>query len=319
MSNTFSTSRLSRLASEAGFHACGVARADAVDEQASASFRRWIEEGHNAGMGYMAANADKRLNPVMLLDGAKSVIVCALNYYPRTLLDSDQLQFAYYAYGQDYHDVIRTRLTILAEALGLYDVRARGGGDGGGYRALICCDTVPVLERYWAWKSGVGWIGKNTNLIIPGCGSFFFLGLIITELEFSDYGVPQKERCGRCEKCVEACPTGALYAPYTLDANKCLSYLTIENRGEIPGKYAGALDKYIYGCDRCQNACPHNCKAVATDVEELEPSEEFLSMSEENWDNLTEEDFRRLFKRSAVKRAKFEGLKRNVETIKQKK
>ncbi len=269
-------------------------------------------------MAYMAGNVEKRLNPSLLLPSARSVIVVAMNYYPEKRLRDDQVQFAYYAYGKDYHDVVRSRLMKLAASLSIYDIRHREGAACAGssaYEGLVCCDTVPVLERYWAWRSGIGWIGKNSSLIIPHAGSYFFLGVILTSLEFTEYDVPISNYCGNCENCLKACPTGALCAPYSLDASKCLSYLTIENRGPIPPAYAAKMGNMVYGCDQCQRCCPHNRFATPTEVEEFTPSEEFMTMTAEKWRCLSEEDYRRLFSGSAVKRAKYTGLRRNIDLL----
>ena len=281
-----------------GFSACGIARADKVDEKNAQAFRTWIQSGKNASMQYMENYEEKRLDPRLLLPGAKSIIVVALNYFPKERLADDQLQFAYYAYGKDYHDVMKAKLQELTSLI-----------EG---EHKICCDTVPMLDRYWAYQAGLGWIGKNTNLIIPHAGSFFFLGEIITTATFDTYNSPMPNHCGTCENCLHACPTGALTAN-GLDANRCLSYLTIENRNAIPDAEAEAMGNYIYGCDRCQLICPHNRFAQATDIEEFSPSEEFLKMTPDDWKQLTEEDYRRLFKGSAVKRAKYAGLKRNID------
>ncbi len=312
---------INRLKAEAlslGFYACGVARSGEVDKNVSEAFSLWLEKGRHGEMAYMADNRDKRLDTNLLLTDAKSVIVVAMNYYPRQLLNNSQLQFAYYAYGKDYHDVMRKRLKKLAEICSIRDVRHRAESHENvekKYQGLICCDTVPVLERYWAWKAGIGWIGKNNSLIIPNAGSFFFLGIIITELEFTDYATPMQNLCGKCENCLKACPTGALSEPFLLDASKCLSYLTIEYHGDIPEVYASKMNNTVYGCDRCQQCCPHNRFATPTEIEEFNPTDEFLNMTDQDWINLTEEDYRRIFKGSAVKRAKYAGLKRNIDAI----
>ncbi len=299
-----------------GFSSCGVAVAEEVDADTQSRFSSWLESGNNASMSYMERNTDKRLDPRLLLPSAKSVIVVALNYYPGHLLASDQYQFAYYAYGKDYHDVMRTRMSDFAHSLGIRDVRdKKSSADDYGFEGLVCCDTVPMLDRYWAWKSGIGWIGKNTSLIIPGSGSFFFIGEIITEMEFLDYDSPVKSHCGKCSRCINACPTGALCEPYILDAHKCLSFLTIENRDSLPEGLSSKMGNCIYGCDRCQLACPHNSFVKPTEVTEFVPSDEFLSMQVADWQQLTQEDYQTLFKDSAVKRAKYEGLKRNIDEL----
>lgn len=302
-------SEVARIASEIGFTACGVARAERIDPTHACAFHEWLGEGHHADMHYMANHEDLRLDPRKLLPGAKSIICVALNYYPRHLLSPQQLQFAYYAYGHDYHEVMRRKLRRLASALGL-DTDSD---------AKLCCDTVPMLDRYWAWRAGLGWIGRNKNLILPQAGSFFFLGEIITRLSFDRYAEPMSDRCGSCSRCVDACPTGALHqhpsGSTTLDARRCLSYLTIENRSDIPADTASAMGRCIYGCDRCQLACPHNRFATPSDIDEFCPTAEFLAMQPTDWSTLTPERYRSLFKGSAVKRAKFEGLRRNIDHV----
>ena len=313
---SYDTAVLKSEAARLGFSACGVAIADRVGEKVSAAFNNWLACGFNADMRYMEANHEKRLDPRLLLPGAKSVVVVAMNYYPSKFIKEEQPQFAYYAYGKDYHDVMKSRLEHLASVLGVVDVRyVKEKEDFSGKNlGLICCDTVPMLDRYWAWQAGIGFIGKNTSLIIPGKGSYFFLGEIITDRSFTSYDQPLEFHCGRCEQCLHACPTGALGEPYRIDASKCLSYLTIENRGVIPDEYAGKMGDCIYGCDRCQQACPHNRFATPTSIKELEPSEELLSMTADDWKQLTKDGYQRLFRGSAVKRAKYDGLKRNIDT-----
>lgn len=312
---SYDTAVLKSEAARLGFSACGVAVADHVGEKVSAAFNNWLACGFNADMRYMEGNQEKRMDPRLLLPGAKSVVVVAMNYYPSKFIKEEQPQFAYYAYGKDYHDVMKSRLEHLASVLGVVDVRyVKEKEDfSGKHLGLICCDTVPMLDRYWAWRAGLGFIGKNTSLIIPGKGSYFFLGEIITDLSFTSYDQPLESHCGRCEQCLHACPTGALGESYRIDASKCLSYLTIENRGAIPDEYAGKMGDCIYGCDRCQQACPHNRFAAPTSIEELEPSEELLSMTADDWKQLTKDGYQRLFRGSAVKRAKFDGLKRNID------
>ena len=316
MSTQLTIERLKAEAERFGFSACGVARCTFVEGSVASAFSEWVSAGHHGSMTYMEGNMDKRLNPCLLLPSARSVIVVVLNYYPERRLEENQLQFAYYAYGKDYHDVMQSRMGQLADALSIYDVRKRKDGDdtgGDAHEGLVCCDTVPVLERYWAWKAGIGWIGKNNSLIIPHAGSYFFLGVILTSLEFTEYGVPMSNYCGNCDNCLNACPTGALNAPYCLDASKCLSYLTIENRDPIPAEYATKMGNTVYGCDRCQQCCPHNRFATPTSVPEFSPSDEFMTMTSEKWHHLTEQDYRRIFKGSAVKRAKYAGLRRNID------
>lgn len=293
-----------------GFSACGVAPAAPVDKAVTENFYRWIADGNHAEMGYLANHIEKRLDPTLLMEGAQSVVSVALNYYPTQLLDSSrQYEFAWYAYGQDYHDVMKTRLTDLVKAL-LADVE-------GEVRYRLFCDTAPVLERYWAWRCGLGWIGKNTQLIIPRAGSAFFLGEIILDRAFTAYDKPMKNRCGTCTRCLEACPTGALVKPYTLEASRCLSYLTIEYRGDtLLAETARAMGNCVYGCDRCQQTCPWMRFARPTEVAEFCPKPEFLQLDYAALQSLSVEDYRQIFRGSAVKRAKYEGLMRNVKAVK---
>lgn len=307
---SLSTSLLKTSAARLGFSACGVAPAAPVGKHVAEHFHRWISEGKQAGMAYLANNMEKRLDPTQLVEGAQSVVSVALNYYPAKMLDaSRQYEFAWYAYGQDYHDVMKARLTQLAEAL-LAEVEGEVN-----YR--LFCDTAPVLERYWAWQCGLGWIGKNTQLIIPHAGSAFFLGEIIIDRPFTSYDHPMESRCGTCTRCLNACPTGALARPYTLDAARCLSYLTIEHRGNsLPSEAVRAMGNCIYGCDRCQQACPWMRFARPTEVREFSPKPEFADLTHNALQSLSIEEYRHIFRGSAVKRAKYEGLMRNVLAVK---
>lgn len=290
-----------------GFDVCGIARAGEVEEPFRAALEKWLAQGKQAGMVYMANHEAMRLDPHLLMENARSIVCVALNYYPQTLLKEEQYRFAWYAYGKDYHDILKKKLRALLDA-----IRRKAPGTNG----RVCCDTAPVLERYWAWKAGLGWIGKHTQLIVPQAGSTFFLGELLLDTELC-YDAPQPDRCGNCTRCLAACPTHALEAPYRLDAGRCLSYLTIEHREELPPEAAEKLGNCIYGCDRCQQHCPWN-RFRPTHEAELQPSASFLSMKPEEWDTLSEERYRELFKGSAVKRAKYEGLMRNIRAIQKK-
>lgn len=296
------TQQIKAEALRLGFSACGVAPASSIDEETRRHFTAWLTKGKHAEMHYMANHQEKRLDPRLLVEHTRSVISVALNYYPARTLHPDQYQFAWYAYGKDYHDVMKEKLhSLYAFICSLTPAQGR-----------VFCDTAPVLERYWAQQAGLGWIGKHTQLILPQAGSCVFLGEIFLDIELA-YDSPQDTRCGNCTRCLEACPTGALEAPHQLNATKCLSYLTIENRGEIPAEYATQLGEKVYGCDECQKACPWNRFARPCTTPQLQPSEEFMSMQEEQWHSLTEQEYRALFKGSAVKRAKYEGLCRNIK------
>ena len=287
-----------------GFDVCGFACADEVDTQARDTYRRWLDEGKQAQMDYLGNYLDLRDNPARLYPGARTVICVALNYYPARLQPRDNPQFAYYAYGLDYHEVMRDKLRQLAAFVTTLS------GDPG----RVCCDTAPVLERYWAWQCGIGWIGHHTQLVIPYMGSAFFLGEILLNLPADQYDAPMDKGCGNCTRCRDACPTHAL-TPEGLDARRCLSYLTIENRGEIPAEAATKMFPYFYGCDRCLRACPHLRTATPTTEEAFAPSSELQTMTDADWLHLDVEQYRRLFKGSAVKRAKYEGLARNLAAI----
>jgi len=294
-----------KLAREQGFSACGFARAEPVKKEAVLAYRQWIDGGLNFSMHYMENYQAVRDNPTLLLDDARTVISFALNYYPEKLQPSTAPQFSYYAYGRDYHDVVRDRLRIVAG-----EITARTG-----CRCRVCVDTAPIRERYWAQQAGIGFIGRNNQLIIPGKGSYFFLGEIVTTLSLQP-DKPCSANCGTCRRCIDACPANALPGNYgALDARRCLSCLTIEHRGELPEKMAEKLGNRVYGCDACQQACPHNSHATPTAVEEFTPSEEFLHISYESMGKMTEDDYRRIFRRSAVKRAKYSGLMRNYASI----
>ena len=252
-------------------------------------------------MDYMAHNIDKRLDPCLLMPGVKSIVCVALNYAPAERMPEGELQFAAYALGQDYHDIVKSRLHALAARLNITT-----------YRAF--CDTAPVLERYWAAQAGLGWLGRNHQLIIPHAGSMFFLGELFLDIKL-DYDKPMPSRCGTCHACLDACPTGALCSDGTFRSSSCLSYLTIENRDGIPPEYADKMGNTVYGCDRCQDACPHNRFATPTTEPQLHPKPELLQMKRTDWQQFTVEQYRSLFKGSAVKRTKYEGLMRNINCV----
>lgn len=299
MSSRLSSERIKAEAKALGFFACGIAKAEAVSPDCADKFRHWLDTGRHAGMDYMARNADKRLDPCLLMPGVKSIVCVALNYAPAERMPDGELQFAAYALGQDYHDIVKSRLHSLAARLNITE-----------YRAF--CDTAPVLERYWAAKAGLGWLGRNHQLIIPHAGSMFFLGELFLDIKL-DYDKPMTPRCGTCNACIDACPTGALAPDGTFCSSRCLSYLTIENRGGIPPEYADKMGNTVYGCDRCQDACPHNRFATPTTEQQLHPKTELLQMKRADWQHLTVEQYRCLFKGCAVKRAKYEGLMRNID------
>ena len=290
-----------------GFSACGVAPAEAVNETVSNAFCHWHSHGMQAGMNYMGNHLEKRLDPRLLVEGTRSIVSVALNYYPARFLREDQYQFAWYAYGKDYHDIMKARLTALQEYISAHSPLP--------LQSRIFCDTAPILERYWAWRAGLGWIGKNTQLIIPHAGSCFFLGEIFLSAEADEYDRPLKSRCGNCTRCLDTCPTKALEAPFLLNSGRCLSYLTIEHREAIPPAEGKKTSNKIYGCDECQKACPWNRFSTPCQTPKLQPTDAFMQMEKENWHALTEEQYRVIFKGSAVKRAKYTGLMRNIHQV----
>jgi epoxyqueuosine reductase len=292
-----------------GFSACGMARAGKVDEKHWQYFDHWLKEGCNASMAYMTNYREIRLDPRLLLEGAETVVSVAMNYYPKKELSTSQYQFAWYAYGKDYHSVLKNRLSLLLQKL------RESTGLGERLKGRICCDTAPILERYWAMQAGLGWIGRNTQLIVHGQGSCFFLGELLLNAG-TNYDAPSEPGCGDCTKCLSACPTHAIGDMANtnggLDARRCLSYWSIEHRGELPSDISRKMGHYVYGCDRCQKACPHNRCAQPTKIAELQPSEDFMHMRPTDWNNLTVERYKVLFKDSAVKRVKYDGLMRNI-------
>lgn len=297
-------SLIKQRALELNLDACGIARVHAVSPAAAQRYRDWLNSGGNGCMDYAARYLDVRDNPQLLLEGARSIIIVAMNYYPTHFQPSSAPQFAYYAYGRDYHEVMRDRLQQLAAHL-----RELGGGE-----TRCCVDTAPLRERYWAVEAGVGFVGRNNALIIPGKGSFFFLGAIITTLELIA-DEPCHLTCGDCGACEQACPGGALRDGKPVDASRCISCLTIEYRGELPEWTREAMGNRIYGCDECQRVCPHNRNAVPSAVTELQPSEEFLTLTADKILNMNQAEFSRLFSHSAVKRTKLAGLQRNMQHI----
>lgn len=304
MSISISSQQLKAEAQRLGFSACGMAMADKVDNVTTESFKAWLAEGCQADMSYLCRYEEQRFDPRLLIDHPQTIISVALNYSPKIELPTEEYQLAWYAYGKDYHEVMKEKLNQLLDFLKTnYNINGRA-----------FCDTAPILERYWAWRAGLGWIGKHTQLIIPKAGSCFFLGELIVDLPADRYDEPQKAHCGNCTRCLEACPTKALEKPFKLNANKCLSYLTIEHRGEFNPEVADVIGKHIYGCDECLKACPWSRFKMPTTVCEFAPSDALLQMKKNDWHTLSLESYQKLFKGSAVKRAKYEGLMRNINT-----
>lgn len=291
-----------------GFSFIGIARAEQMDEEAR-RLESWLSQGHQGQMAYMANYFDKRTDPRKLVEGARSVISLMYNYYTDTRQEDETApKISTYAYGKDYHGVIKSKLRALLDFI------SQEIGEVSG-RCFV--DSAPVLERDWARRSGLGWMGKNTMLIHPKAGSFFFLAELIIDLELA-YDDPIKDFCGTCRRCIEACPTSAISPQgYFLDASRCISYLTIELREALPPEFKGQMDNWMFGCDICQEVCPWNRFSKKHQEPEFEASPELMNMEKEDWEELTEEVFRQLFRHSAVKRTGYTGLKRNIQFLKE--
>lgn len=314
--NSKLSTEIKQEALKLGFTKCGIAQAKAVDEWTATQYKQWIAEEKCASMDYMRNNIEKRLDPRMLMDGVKSIVCVALNYAPAQFMPEKEWQLAAYAYGQDYHYIVKNKLRQLAQHFGFHEITPENSttsnDDAIHYR--VFCDSAPILERYWAVQAGLGWMGKHHQLIVPKAGSMFFLGELFLDIELS-FDTPMKRHCGNCKACIEACPSGAIQLDSSLDANKCLSYQTIENRGELAEGVAKDMGDMFYGCDRCLRACPWNRFSKPNDTPELQPKTELLEMTRDKWMNLSLENYQKLFKKSAVKRAKYEGLMRNIRAI----
>lgn len=295
-------------AKELGFQFCGISKADFLEEEAP-RLEQWLNQNMHGKMGYMSNHFDMRLDPRKLVEGAKSVISLLYNYYPtEDLSTSSHYKIAKYAYGEDYHFVIKEKLRNF-----MHDLHEKIGTVNG----RVFVDSAPIMERVWAKKSGLGWIGKNSLLLNKTMGSFFFLAEIIIDLEL-EYDGPVKDYCGTCTRCMDACPTDAIPAPYVVDASKCISYFTIELKEEIPGDVAGKFNDWVFGCDICQDVCPWNRFSQPHKESAFNPHPELGTKNKKDWEEMTQEVFNKVFKKSAVKRAKYEGFKRNVEFVKNK-
>ena len=295
------TSSIKQEAKRLGFLSCGVSKAGFLEEDAP-RLEKWLNNNMHGQMSYMENHFDKRLNPTLLVDGAKSVISLLLNYYPSEFQKEESYKISKYAYGQDYHFVIKEKLKEL-----LHFIQTEIGEVSG--RAFV--DSAPVLDKAWAAKSGLGWMGKNTNLISQKVGSFYFIAELIVDLELG-YDSPTTDHCGSCTACIDACPTEAIVAPYVVDGSKCISYFTIELKENIPTEMKDKFDDWIFGCDVCQDVCPWNRFSKSHNEPLFQANPELLSLSKKDWEEITEDVFKKVFKNSAVKRTKLEGLKRNV-------
>jgi epoxyqueuosine reductase len=284
-----------------GFLSCGISKAQFLEEEAT-RLENWLNKNQHGQMSYMENHFDKRLNPILLVDDAKSVISLLLNYYPSETQNPESYKISKYAYGQDYHFVIKEKLKEL-----LYFIQTEIGQVSG--RAFV--DSAPVLDKAWAAKSGLGWIGKNSNLITQKVGSFYFIAELIIDLNL-EYDYATTDHCGSCTACIDACPTEAIVAPYVVDGSKCISYFTIELKENIPIEMKGKFDDWAFGCDICQDVCPWNKFSKPHSEPLFNPNSEILSYSKKDWEDITKETFDIVFKNSAVKRTKLEGLQRNI-------
>jgi epoxyqueuosine reductase len=294
---------ISTKAKELGFFHIGFSKADFLEEEAP-RLENWLDQNYHGEMAYMANHFDKRLDPRLLVDDAKTVISLLFNYYTNEeQVDPEAPKISKYAYGDDYHDVIKTKLKELIA----YIQDEIGEVNGRGF-----VDSAPVMDKAWAKKAGIGWLGKNSNLIHPKKGSFFFIADLIIDLELEADG-PIKDYCGTCTRCIDACPTDAIIQPYVVNGSKCISYLTIELKDELlPSEFKGKMDNWMFGCDICQDVCPWNRFSVLHQEERFQAKPSLLELSKKDWLDLQEEGFQILFKGSPVKRTKFSGLKRNI-------
>ncbi len=294
------------IASQLGFDYCGIARARRLDEDAR-RLESWLNKGFNGTMEYMANHFDLRIDPSKLVPGARSVITLLINYFPAQQQLPGSPKISKYAYGYDYHDVIRPKLNLFLQQL----TEQVGEINGRGF-----VDSAPVLERSWAQQAGIGWIGKNGNLINKRSGSFFFIATLITDLEL-EYDEPfTTNHCGTCTRCIDQCPTEAILPDKVIDGSRCISYFTIELKDAlVPGEMKGKFDNWMFGCDVCQDVCPWNRFSKATHETAFVPIPEVLNFSKKDWEELTEESFKIVFKNSPLKRSKYEGIKRNIKFI----
>lgn len=288
-----------------GFLSCGISKAGFLEQEAP-RLENWLKNNRNGQMAYMENHFDKRLDPTLLVDDGKSVVSLLLNYYPDSFQNDESFKISKYAYGQDYHFVIKDKLKEL-----LHSIQENIGEVSG--RAFV--DSAPVLDKAWAAKSGLGWIGKNSNLITQKVGSFYFIAELIIDLEL-EYDHAVTDHCGSCTACIDACPTQAIVAPYIVDGSKCISYYTIELKENLPEEMKGKFDEWMFGCDTCQDVCPWNRFSKPHSEPLFNPNPDLLSFTKKDWLEITEETFRTVFKNSPIKRTKFDGLKRNINFLK---
>ena len=301
------TKLIKQKALDLGFFYCGISKADFLEDDAR-HLDAYLKQNYHGKMSYMENHYDKRLDPRLLVHNAKSVVSLLLNYYPeKDQENNDTYKISKYAYGKDYHFIIKDKLKLFFQYI--QDEIGEVGG-------RVFVDSAPVLDKAWARKSGLGWMGKNANLIHPKHGSFFFIAELVLDLELEEDG-PIKDYCGTCTKCIDACPTDAIVKPYVVDGSRCISYLTIELKDELlPKEFKGKMENWMFGCDICQDVCPWNRFSSPTKESFFSPHENLLKLSKADWHDLTEEVFQELFRKSAIKRTKYDGLKRNIDFLK---
>ncbi len=288
-----------------GFLSCGISKAGFLEEEAP-RLEKWLKNNAHGEMRYMENHFDKRLDPTLLVEGSKSVVSLLLNYYPSELQTEASYKLSKYAYGTDYHFVIKDKLKAL-----LQSIQDEIGAVHG--RAFV--DSAPVLDKAWAAKSGLGWIGKHSNLLTQQIGSFYFIAELIIDLEL-EYDYATTDHCGSCTACIDACPTEAITEPYVVDGSKCISYFTIELKENIPTEFKDKFDDWMFGCDVCQDVCPWNRFSKPHNEPLFNPHPELLDMTKKDWEEITEDTFKKVFQKSAVKRTKFSGLERNIKFLK---
>ncbi|MDK2771598.1 MAG: tRNA epoxyqueuosine(34) reductase QueG [Flavobacterium sp.] len=281
-----------------GFLSCGISKADFLETEAP-RLESWLNNNYNGQMAYMENHFDKRLDPRLLVDGAKSVVSLLLNYYPNEIQNVDSYKISKYAYGQDYHHVIKDKLKGLLQFI---------QNEIGEVNGRVFVDSAPVLDKAWAAKSGLGWIGKNSNLLTQKVGSFYFIAELILDIEL-DYDLPTTDHCGTCTACIDACPTQAIVSPYVVDGSKCISYFTIELKDNIPNEFKNKFDDWMFGCDVCQDVCPWNRFSKPNSEPSFIPNPELLVFNKKDWEEITHDVIQKIFQKSAVKRTKLEGLK----------
>ena len=295
---------IKQKANELGFLSCGMSKAEFLEDEAP-RLEKWLQQNMHGEMKYMENHFDKRLDPTKLVEGSKSVVSLLYNYYPQKLQQKDTYQISKYAYGRDYHFVIKDKLKDLMQFIQQEIGEVNG-------RAFV--DSAPVLDKAWAKRSGLGWVGKHSNLLTKQVGSFYFIAELIIDLDLS-YDTPVTDHCGSCTACIDACPTQAIVEPYVVDGSKCISYFTIELKDDLPSKMAGQFNDWAFGCDICQDVCPWNKFSKAHKEPLFTPDERLLNYSKKEWEEITKDVFQEIFRKSAVKRTKYEGLKRNIQFL----